>query len=121
MKGRDMAIAQTRCASCEKPLKIQRLACSTCDTILEGAFDFPPLARLNLEDQVFVTAFLRHHGSIRRMEAEFSISYPTIKKRLHRIVRELDAQLDAPTPNQVVLDRLAKGELTVDEALRLLQ
>ncbi len=116
-----MAIAPTRCTNSDKPLKIQRLACPDDDTIIEGSFDFPPLARLGLEDQIFVTAFLRHHGSIRRMEAEFSTSYPTIKKRLHRIVRELDSQLDAPTPNQAVLERLSKGEISVDEALRLLQ
>ncbi len=116
-----MAIVRPHCASCEKVLKIQRLACDSCETVLEGAFDFPPLARLNLKDQVFVTAFLRHHGSIRRMEEELSTSYPTIKKQLNRIVASLDSQLDAPTPNQVVLDRLAAGEITVEEALQQLQ
>ncbi|MGH7016445.1 MAG: DUF2089 family protein, partial [Caulobacteraceae bacterium] len=43
---------------------------------IEGAFVPPELAMLPMEDQVFVAAFLRAHGSIKAMEEVFGVSYP---------------------------------------------
>ena len=56
---------------------------------IEGSFDLPPLAKLSMEDQVFVSAFVRSHGSIKQMEKLFGISYPTVKNLLNRIARKL--------------------------------
>ena len=53
---------------------------------IQGEFELPPLARLRYEDQVFVSEFVRSHGSIKDMEKAFGISYPTVKNRLNRIV-----------------------------------
>ncbi len=105
------------CAHCKAVLTLEKARCGGCGQVLEGQWELPALARLELEEQVFVVAFLRNHGSIRRMEEVFSVSYPTIKNRLNRIVERLDAQFKAPTPNQLVLERLARGEITVDQAL----
>ena len=79
------------------------------------------------EDQVFVIGFLRHHGSIRKMEQLLEISYPTVKNRLRSIVSQLDEAFEAPdiesTPrnNVLVLEQLAEGELTVEEALERME
>ena len=54
------------------------------DIAIEGAFELPQLARLTLEDQVFVAAFLKSHGSIKEMEQVFGVSYPAVKARLNR-------------------------------------
>ena len=57
----------------------------------------PPLARLAGDDQVFVAAFIRCHGSIKQMEKFFGVSYPTIKNRLNRIGAQLPfAEIDPP-------------------------
>ena len=56
---------------------------------IQGDFDLPPLARLRYEDQVFVSEFVRSHGSIKDMEKAFGISYPTVKNRLNRILDQL--------------------------------
>ena len=45
------------------------------DIALEGAFELPQLARLSMEDQIFVAAFLKSHGSIKEMEQVFGVSY----------------------------------------------
>ena len=87
---------------------------------MEGDFEVPVLAQLPVEDQAFVTAFVRHHGSIKKMEGLFGISYPTVKNRLNAIAKRLDDSFDAPTPNELVLDQLARGEISVDEALERL-
>jgi len=101
-------------------MTVSRMVCSACNLRLEGDFEVPPLARLALEDQVFVVAFLRHHGSIKKMEQLFGISYPTVKNRLNAITAELDKSLEVPSANEVVLEQLEKGEISVDEALERL-
>ena len=91
------------------------------DVVVEGPFELPPLARLSSEDQTFVAAFVRCHGSIKQMEQLFGVSYPTIKNRLNRIGELLPLIELAPEPprpsTRDLLDRLERGELSVKEVL----
>ena len=83
---------------------------------------FPQLARLSADDQVFVTAFVRSHGSIKEMEQVFGVSYPTIKARLTRIAESLEFVETNPAPSRTeVLDRLKRGEITAQDAIRELE
>jgi hypothetical protein len=102
-------------------MKIQRLECPEDQLVLEGEFDLPSLARLSPEDQVFVMAFIQTHGHIKKMEALFEISYPTVKNRLNAIGAALERSFQAPTPNLSILDQLDRGEIDVEEALRKLE
>ena len=115
-----MDISNAACPECKKPLKIVRMACSSCGMSMEGEFEVSPLAQLSLEDQTFVIAFVRSHGSIKKMESLFGISYPTVKNRLNAIGAALDRSFQAPSPNLYVLEQLARGEITVEEALEKL-
>jgi hypothetical protein len=108
------------CPECTKPLKIDRMSCPTCKVSLEGEFEVSPLGKLSLDDQAFVIAFVRHHGSIKKMEALFDISYPTVKNRLNSIAAALDRNFQAPSPNLYVLEQVSRGELSVEEALERL-
>ena len=104
------------------PLVIERVRVPEKQITLEGAFTLPELARLGLEDQVFVTAFLRSHGSIKEMEQVFGVSYPTIKARLNRIAGQLEFIDTNPSPSRAeVLDRLKKGEISAEDAIRALE
>jgi len=92
------------------------------DIAIEGSFAPPQLARLSGEDQVFVAAFVRSHGSIKEMEQMFGVSYPTVKARLNRIAGSLEFVDESPAPMRSdVIDRLARGELTPEEALAALE
>lgn len=92
------------------------------DIAIEGSFSLPPLAKLMAEDQLFVTAFVRSHGSIKEMEALFGISYPTVKNRLNAISAQLPfVDVNPPSPGRDVLDELDKGEISVEEALKRLK
>jgi hypothetical protein len=105
-----------------RPLVVERVRLADNGIAIEGGFELPELARLAAEDQVFVAAFVRSHGSIKEMEKVFGVSYPTIKARLNRIARSLDFLDVEPTPTRSeVLERLARGELTADEAVRELE
>ena len=104
------------------PIVVERVRLAGKDIAIEGAFELPELARLAAEDQVFVAAFVRSHGSIKEMEQVFGVSYPTIKARLNRIAASLSfVETDPAPPSRDVLDRLKAGEIDVQAAIRELE
>lgn len=103
-------------------LMIERVRLAEKDIVLEGSFELPPLARLTMEDQIFVTAFVRSHGSIKEMEELFGISYPTVKNRLNRIARQLEfVEINPPSSKSEILAQLEREDITVEEALNKLR
>jgi len=101
-----------------RPIVVERVRLADKDVVIEGAFEPPELARLSADDQVFVAAFVRSHGSIKEMEQVFGVSYPTVKARLNRIAATLEFVETDPQPGRAeVLDRLARGEITADQAI----
>jgi hypothetical protein len=105
-----------------QPLVVERVRIIDKDIAVEGRFELPQLARLSLEDQVFITAFVRTHGSIKEMEQVFGVSYPTIKSRLTRIANSLEFIETNPTPSRAeILDRLKRGEIKAQDAIRELE
>lgn len=115
-----MDISKAICPDCKEPLGVTRLECPTCKLTLEGDFEVSPVGKLSSEDQAFVIAFVRHHGSLKKMEGLFGISYPTVKNRLNAIAAALDKNFENPSPNLYVLEQLSRGQLTVEEALEKL-
>jgi hypothetical protein len=105
-----------------RPIVVERVRLADKDIAIEGSFDLPQLARLDMDDQVFITAFVRSHGSIKEMERIFGVSYPTIKSRLTRIADGLEFVETNPTPSKAeILERLERGEITADEAIRQME
>jgi hypothetical protein len=101
-----------------RPMVVERVRLTDKDIAIDGRFELPQLARLNLEDQVFITAFVRCHGSIKAMEQVFGVSYPTIKSRLTRIANSLEFVETNPAPSQAeILDRLKRGEISAQDAI----
>ena len=104
------------------PLVIERVRIPEKQIAVEGEFTPPELARLSPEDQVFVIAFLRSHGTIKEMEQTFGVSYPTIKARLTRIASQLQFVETDPSPTRAeILAQLKNGEITPAEAIRALE
>src|SRR3954470_11353152 len=109
----------------QSPIEIERVRLVDSGVAIEGPFTLPPLAQLGADDQVFVAAFVRCHGSIKQMEQYFGVSYPTIKNRLNKIGSQLsfveieqgsDGEARAPARTEV-LGRLSRGEITVAQAI----
>jgi hypothetical protein len=89
---------------------------------IRGEFELPPLAGLRFEDQVFVSEFVRCHGSIKYMEKAFGVSYPTVKNRLNRIVQQLHlVEVEQVSERDEVFDLLERGQISVQEATERLE
>jgi hypothetical protein len=107
------------CLTQGRPILVERVRIADKDIAIEGKFDLPQLARLAMDDQIFITAFVRSHGSIKEMERVFGVSYPTIKSRLTRIADSLEFVETNPTPSKTeILQRLQQGEITAEDAIR---
>jgi hypothetical protein len=83
---------------------------------------------LTAEHLDFIVTFVRCEGKINRMEQELSLSYPTIRNRLHDVIRVLGfepgkdevVEISAERRSSVIED-LDAGRITADEAMRLLR
>jgi hypothetical protein len=105
-----------------RPIVVERVRLAEKDIAIEGSFELPQLARLAMDDQIFITAFVRSHGSIKEMERIFGVSYPTIKSRLTRIADSLEFVETNPTPSKAeVLSRLQEGKISAEDAIRELE
>ena len=104
-----------------KPITVERIRVVESDITITGSFELPALARLSNEDQVFITAFVHSHGSIKEMENMFGISYPTVKNRLNSIAAKLQFVETMPfSAREETLLLLESGEITAEEAIRRL-
>lgn len=104
-----------------KPVTVERVRVADNGIAIERSFTLPPLAGIPWEDQVFVMAFARCHGSIKEMEETFGISYPTVKNRLNRIAGQLQfVEIVKMNPREAVIDELEKSDISAEEAIRRL-
>lgn len=127
------------CPVCSGELAVTRLHCRSCGTTLEGEFSVGRFGRLTREQLLLLESFLRARGNLRDMERELGISYPTVRSRVEALIRALGfgprdgeeptdeqagtgtggsgaASADVTAARQSILERLAKREITADEA-----
>jgi hypothetical protein len=123
-----MRPAPTICPICQSELEIVRLHCNSCDTALEGHFAMGHFSNLTPEQLNFIFTFVRVEGRLNRMEQELGLSYPTIRNRLHEVIRTLgyepgkdeSSDLNEETRSTVIAD-LEAGKITADQAMRILR
>lgn len=115
------------CPICGERLEVTRLHCRNCDTALEGHFALGRFHSLSPEQLHLAETFIRCEGKINRVEEELKISYPTVRARLHELIRAMGFEVrEEPTPaakpidRPAILDELAKGTISAEEAARKL-
>ena len=120
------------CPVCSGDLTVSRLHCGSCGTTLEGEFSVGRFSRLGRDQMTLLQSFLRSRGNLREMERELGISYPTVRARAEALVRALGLAGDAtdeppedgtdpaaaaePAARQAILERLARREISADDA-----
>lgn len=116
-----------QCPICQDDLVVTRLHCRTCDTALEGHFELGRLSQLTPEQLSFIETFIRCEGKITRVEQELGISYPTVRSRLHDVIRALGYEVGEEEPplgesqRREILEELSRGRLSTEEAVKLLR
>jgi len=119
----------TQCPLTGGPVIVTKLYCPESGLTIEGEFAITlPFAQLSPEQLRFVEIFVRCEGKINRMEEELKLSYPTIRTRLHEVIRALgheprreESEAVPPAARKKVLDDLDKGQISFEEAMQLLQ
>jgi len=115
------------CPVCHGELIATQLECRHCDTKIQGRFQTGAFSSLSMEQLEFVELFVRHEGKITRLQTELGSSYPTIRNRLHEIIRALgyepgdeDPGLDEEKRKQI-LEELEQGTINYDEAMNMIK
>ena len=122
------------CPVCSGELSVTRLECRACGTAIEGEFSVGRFGSLSREQLALLESFLRSRGNLKELERELKVSYPTVRARIDALVRALgladgpfvaeDASEDAAatgSQRRDVLERLARHEITADEAAALIR
>lgn len=111
----------SRCPVCGGKLKVARLQCVNCDTVIENDFCLSKFDYLSAEDLYFAETFIKCRGNIKEVEKELKISYPTVRSRLDDIIRKLggrpETQPSGISRKKEILDALENGGITPEEAL----
>jgi len=115
------------CPICGEPLVVTRLYCRSCNSALEGHFSLGKFYELTPEQLAFAEIFIRCEGKITRVEQELGISYPTVRARLDELIHALGYEIQAyepditPQEREAIIEQLASGEITSEEAVTLLK
>jgi hypothetical protein len=125
-----MTSAIVYCPICQSNLEITKLYCRSCDTTIEGHFQHStPFQQLTTEQMSFMITFVHNEGKINRVGEELGVSYPTVRGRLHDLIRALGYEVGDEEESagslpeeerRAILDALSEGTLSSEEALKRL-
>ena len=122
-----MQALPSNCPLCSGEITVTKIYCRDCDSTIEGRFSAGVFSQLTLEQLAFVETFVRCEGKITRVEAELGLSYPTIRNRLHEVIRAMgyepgegDTSGMSEQERREILERLEKGEISYEDAMQLL-
>lgn len=99
------------CPVCGEKLHVTQLSCCQCGTQISGDFALSKFNALSREELAFAETFLRVQGSIREMEKELGISYPTVKKNLETIIRKMGFEVKRNLPSKRCWRKLEMASL----------
>jgi len=125
------------CPVCGDTLALTRLSCRSCGTELSGEFDQCEFCALTTDERELLRVFLASRGNMKDLERHLGVSYPTARARYDGLLAKLgiertgaDTEPEAepadaadgaagsePPANLDLLEKLARGEIGVDEAL----
>jgi hypothetical protein len=106
------------CPVCGSGLALTRLSCESCGTEISGVFPACEFCSLSVEDRDLLRVFLASRGNMKELERHLQVSYPTARSRFDGVLERL--RIDAaPAASRVeVLQQVARGELSVDDAVK---
>ena len=113
----------SKCPVCNSKLRIVKLKCNKCGTVIENDFEFSKLESLAEEQLKFMEVFIMCRGNIKDVEKELGVSYPTVRAKLDEVISALGyTVVKKPTVNnKEILDLLEKGEISPEQAVIMMK
>lgn len=114
-----------KCPVCGSNTEVTGIGCNACGTKIEGRFQLCKFCRLTEDQKAFIDAFIKCRGNIKEVEKELGVSYPTVKNKLEDVAAALgyksEPEQEEPGKKKEILDKLNNGELSVEDALKMLK
>jgi len=112
--------APRKCPVCASELALTRLSCDSCHTELSGHFQACEFCSLTVEDRDLLRVFLSSRGNIKELERHLGVSYPTARSRFDAVLSRMGIEAPvAANPTRVeLMEKVARGEMSVDDALK---
>ena len=119
MSPRQPRNAPRDCPVCGERLALTRLSCRSCGTEIAGDFEACEFCALGADDRQLLRHFLASRGNMKELERHLGVSYPTTRARFDQLLTRLGLATERPPAGARVelLERLARGEIDVDEAM----
>ena len=113
----------SQCPVCGNELKVTRLKCGKCDTVIENDFKLSKFDYLSADELHFVETFIKCRGNIKEVEKELRISYPTVRAKLDSIIKNLgyENETKRDEKREAVLKLLESGQIDAQEAIERLK
>lgn len=112
------------CPVCQGALHVVRLECGTCRTALEGEFSLDWIGKLSREQLAFIELLIKNRGNVNGVASDLKVAYNTARNRFDDIITALGygaATEEVRYERRTVLDRVAAGDLSVEDAMKLLR
>lgn len=87
----------SHCPACQEPLVVKTLACPQCNLELSNNFQLSPFDYLQEDELNFLICFLQSRGNFKTIQSNLGISYPTVVKKLDRLLRALNLSENNPS------------------------
>ncbi|MBI3536933.1 MAG: DUF2089 domain-containing protein [Chloroflexi bacterium] len=120
-----------KCPVCGEELRVTKMECRSCGTEIGGQFAITRLARLSASDVEFVETFIKNRGNAYKVGEELEMPYSSVRARLTEIIRAMGYEPGAepkdepiaisPEKRKTILQDLARGKISADDAVRFLQ
>lgn len=118
-----------RCPFGGGEIVITQFYCPETNITIDGRFSVDkPFANLSPEQLDFMETFVRCEGKLSRLEGEMGLSYPTLRNRLHDVIRALgyepgkaETETMSEADRKDVLDALDTGDISFEEAMQILK
>lgn len=111
----------SNCPVCDRDLVIREYECLKCHTTIRGHFRQDKFSKLTQEQKDFIEIFVMKRGSIKEIEKELGISYPTVRNKLDQVINALGHEVESDQSRIEILNMLNEGQISPEEAAEMIE
>ncbi len=112
-----MSATPSVCPSCGGRLHPVKFVCRSCETSVSGNFAGCPFCSLDETGRNMLELFLIARGNLKSVQRMLGVSYPTARARIEEMFNALEDRMIHDTEPAVVLEKLHRGEISVEDAI----